>query len=123
VFLPFAPPAEGAAEFGGGTPVPVLGDDDKAAMLTPVLLAGFAGDSFAFSSFLGPCFDLLLFFDLDEEVVDVDLSSLTLLEASLFEMSGAAFARAVASGVLTVFVLAGEGLNAGMGNCRASGDD
>jgi len=125
VLLPLTSPPvpDGAEELGGGTPAPVLGDNDRAAMLTPVLLAGFAVDSFAFSSFLGTCFDLLLFFDLEEDVVEVDLSSLTLLDASLFEMSGAVFARAVASGVLTVLVLAGDGLNAGMGNCRASGDD
>ena len=60
---------------GGGTPDPVLGDDDKAAMLTPVLLGGMAGDSFACSSFL---------FDLEDEIVEVDLSSLLLLAASFF---------------------------------------
>ena len=59
-----------AEPFGrGGIPVPVLGDDDKAAMLTPVLLGGIAGDSF---------------FDLEDEVVEVDLSSLPLLAASFF---------------------------------------
>ena len=73
---------------GGGTEPPVLGEDDMAAMLTPVLLAGFTGEPFAFvsSSFFACCFfDLALLFDLEEEVVDVDLSSLALLAVSFID--------------------------------------
>lgn len=107
--------------FGRGIiPVPVLGEDDKAAILTPVLLGGIAGDTFVGSSF---------FFDLEDEIVEVDLSSLPLLAASFFVMLvaiWAAFARASVSlmfGVLTIFATVGDGLNAGIGSCRASGDN
>jgi len=73
---------EAAGFPGGGTKPPVLGDDDMAAILTPVLLAGF--ESSVPSFFPGICFfDLTLFFDFEEEVVEVDLSSLVLLAASL----------------------------------------
>ena len=123
--------AGGFPRAGGTVPLPVLGDDDKAAMLTPVLLAGFFDDSFAVSSFFDEsCFDFPLFPDLEEDVVEVDLSSLALLAASLFEVTlarCAAFAaRALASlalGDLIVLATVGDGLNAGIGNCRASGDD
>ncbi len=77
---------------GGGTKPPVFGDDDMAAILTPVLLTGFAGESFAFvssfscPSFFACCFfDLELLFDFEEEVVEVDLSSLALLAVSFIE--------------------------------------
>lgn len=73
---------EAAGFPGGGTKPPVLGDDDMAAILTPVLLAGF--ESSVRSFFPGTCFfDLTLFFDFEEELVEVDLSSLVLLAASL----------------------------------------
>lgn len=68
---------------GGGTPPPVLGDDDNAAMLTPVLLAVFAGGSGVFCLPLSCPFclledDLVLLFDFEEDVVEVDLSSFVL---------------------------------------------
>ena len=117
MFLLALSPVESLAVLGlpgGDMKPPVLGDDDMAAILTPVLLAGL--DSVAFSSFAsvpsffaGPCFFDLLFFDLEEEVVEVDLSSLVLLAASLFEAwlaSWAALAaRAFASAALGVFVV------------------
>lgn len=68
---------EAAGFPGGGTKPPVLGDDDMAAILTPVLLAGFESSAPSFF------FDLTLFFDFEEDVVEVDLSSLVLLAASL----------------------------------------
>lgn len=83
------------------------GADDIAAMLTPVLLAVLsfscprAPSFFAESCLLED--DLPLFLDLEEDVVEVDLSSLALLAESLFAFGFAfiasvgALARALAS--------------------------
>jgi len=110
-----------------GAPLPLL-EDDKAAMLTPVLLAIFTEDSSSLTLscpcdtdfFEGPCLfedDLPLFLDFEEDVVEVDLSSLALLETSLlafafiidpgltFMASAAALAResvSFALGALTI---------------------
>lgn len=87
---------------GDGAPLPVL-EDDNAAMLTPVLLdltscsSSLTLSCSCATDFLeAPCFfedDLLLFLDFEEDVVEVDLSSLALLDTSLL-----AFAFVVGSG-------------------------
>ena len=110
-----------------GAPLPPL-EEDKAAMFTPVLLVVFKDDSSSFpfscpcvsTFFAGPCFfdnDFPLFFDFDEDVVEVDLSSLALLDPSLlafafktesglaFRASAAALARAFASFALGAWTM------------------
>jgi len=104
---------------GDGAILPAL-EEDNAAIFTPVLLVFFTNgnSSLTFSCpcvstfFAGTCLfedDLLLFFDFEEDVLEVDLSSLALLDPSLlvfafiidsgfvFITSAAALARASAS--------------------------
>ena len=82
-----------AGGFPSDTPLLRLGEDDNAAMFTPVLLSVFSGTSASLglsfsgpSFFVGPFFleaDFALFLDLEDDVVEVDLSSpLVLLIAS-----------------------------------------